>query len=72
MHGDYRLGNLVPDPDTQQVRAVLDWEMSTFGDPVMDLALLLVYSAGLGGATPALLDLGLAVADGHGLAGLTA
>jgi len=31
------------DPDTQQVRAVLDWEMSTPGDPLMDLALLLIY-----------------------------
>jgi aminoglycoside phosphotransferase (APT) family kinase protein len=43
VHGDYRLDNLVLDPDTQQVRAVLDWEMSTLGDPLMDLALLLVY-----------------------------
>ncbi len=146
VHGDYRLDNLVLDPGTQQVRAVLDWEMSTLGDPIMDLAVLLVYweepgdrlrsqvnvarnlttaggfwsrdqlvsayaqattrpldhleaclglaclklavvmesihyrhlsgqaldplSAGLGDATPALLELGLAVA-GHGLAGLT-
>ena len=43
VHGDYRLDNLVLDPGTQQVRAVLDWEMSTLGDPLMDLALLLVY-----------------------------
>jgi aminoglycoside phosphotransferase (APT) family kinase protein len=43
VHGDYRLDNLVLEPDTQQVRAVLDWEMSTLGDPLMDLALLLVY-----------------------------
>ena len=148
VHGDYRLDNLVLDPGTCQVRAVLDWEMSTLGDPLMDLALLLVYweqpgdglrhqvnvardlttadgfwtrdqlvsayaeattrplghlhaclglaclklavvmesihyrhlagqaldplSAGLGEATPALLELGLAVAAGQGLAGLTA
>jgi aminoglycoside phosphotransferase (APT) family kinase protein len=148
VHGDYRLDNLVLDPVTQQVRAVLDWEMSTLGDPLMDLALLLVYweqpgdglrhrvnvarglttadgfwtrgqlvsayaqattrpldhlhaclglaclklavimesihyrhlagqaldplSAGLGDATPALLELGLAVAAGQGLAGLAA
>jgi aminoglycoside phosphotransferase (APT) family kinase protein len=148
VHGDYRLDNLVLDPGTQQVRAVLDWEMSTLGDPLMDLALLLVYweqpgdglrhrvnvarglttadgfwtrgqlvsayaqattrplghlhaclglaclklavimesihyrhlagqaldplSAGLGDATPALLELGLAVAAGQGLAGLAA
>ena len=146
VHGDYRLDNLILDPGTWQVRAVLDWEMSTLGDPLMDLALLLVYweepgdalrrkvnvarnlttgngfwsrgrlvgayaeasarpldhlpvclalaclklavvmesvhyrhlsgqaidplSAGLGDAAPALLELGLEVASGHGLAGL--
>ncbi len=43
VHGDYRLDNLILDPSTYQVRAVLDWEMSTFGDPLMDLALLLAY-----------------------------
>lgn len=43
VHGDYRLDNLVLDPSTYAVRAVLDWEMSTFGDPLMDLALLLTY-----------------------------
>jgi len=148
VHGDYRLDNLILDPGTRQVRAVLDWEMSTFGDPLMDLALLLVYweqpgdglrqqinvarglttgdgfwtreqlvsaygqatarpldhlhaclglaclklavimesihyrhlagqaldplSAGLADATPALVELGLAVAAGQGLAGLAA
>ena len=148
VHGDYRLDNLILDPGTRQVRAVLDWEMSTLGDPLMDLALLLVYweesgdglrrevnvarnltvgpgfwsrervagayaeasarplghlpvclalaclklavvmesihyrhrsgqaidplSAGLGDAAPALLELGLEVASGHGLAGLAA
>jgi aminoglycoside phosphotransferase (APT) family kinase protein len=148
VHGDFRLDNLVLDPATQQIRAVLDWEMSTLGDPLMDLALLLVYweqpgdglrhqvnvarglttadgfwsreqlvrayaeatmlplghlhaclglaclklavvmesihyrhlagqaldplSAGLGEAPAALLELGLAVAAGHGLAGLAA
>ncbi len=148
VHGYFRLDNLVLDPDTQQVRAVLDWEMSTLGDPLTDLALLLVYweqpggglrhqvnvarnlttndgfwsreqlvrayaektrlplnhlqaclglaclklavvmesihyrhlsgqaldplSAGPGEATPALLELGLAVADRQGLAGLAA
>jgi aminoglycoside phosphotransferase (APT) family kinase protein len=43
VHGDYRLDNLVLDPSFLAVRAVLDWEMSTFGDPLMDLALLLAY-----------------------------
>ena len=42
VHGDYRLDNLlIRDDDT--VAAVTDWEMSTLGDPMTDLAMLLVY-----------------------------
>jgi aminoglycoside phosphotransferase (APT) family kinase protein len=44
VHGDYRLGNmLVEVDDCVRVAAVLDWEMSTLGDPLTDLAHLLVY-----------------------------
>jgi aminoglycoside phosphotransferase (APT) family kinase protein len=43
VHGDYRLDNLVFDPGSKDIRAVLDWEMSTLGDPLMDLAIPLVY-----------------------------
>ena len=44
VHGDYRLDNVVLDPaDPGRVTAVLDWEMSTLGDPLADLGLLLVY-----------------------------
>lgn len=43
VHGDYRLDNVILDPESWQVRAVLDWEMSTLGDPLSDLALFLVY-----------------------------
>jgi aminoglycoside phosphotransferase (APT) family kinase protein len=43
VHGDYRLDNLILDPVTKGIRAVLDWEMSTLGDPLMELAVLLVY-----------------------------
>lgn len=44
VHGDYRLDNtmLAPD-DPGSVVAVLDWEMSTLGDPLADLGLFLLY-----------------------------
>lgn len=35
VHGDFRLDNLVAGPDGE-VRAVLDWELSTIGDPLAD------------------------------------
>ncbi len=42
VHGDFKLGNtLIRDG---AVRAVIDWEMSTLGDPLTDLALFLLYS----------------------------
>ncbi|MEX2549925.1 MAG: phosphotransferase family protein [Nitriliruptoraceae bacterium] len=43
VHGDYRLDNLVLDPSSGEVSAVLDWELTTLGDPLADLGLLLVY-----------------------------
>jgi aminoglycoside phosphotransferase (APT) family kinase protein len=43
VHGDYRLDNVLVGPD-QQIRAVLDWEMATLGDPLCDLGLLPVYA----------------------------
>jgi aminoglycoside phosphotransferase (APT) family kinase protein len=46
VHGDYRLDNVMYAPaDPGRVVAVLDWEMSTIGDPLCDLGLLLVYWA---------------------------
>lgn len=42
VHGDYRLDNALVDGD-DRIRAVLDWEMSTLGDPLTDVALMLAY-----------------------------
>ena len=38
VHGDYRLDNMVFDPDNPVVLGVLDWELSTLGHPLADLA----------------------------------
>lgn len=44
VHGDYRIDNTVIDAeDAGTVRAVLDWEMSTLGDPLSDAALMCIY-----------------------------
>jgi aminoglycoside phosphotransferase (APT) family kinase protein len=44
VHGDYRMDNVVLD-DHGQVRAILDWELCTLGDPLADVGLLMVYWA---------------------------
>ena len=44
VHGDYRIDNTILDADDPKiVRAVLDWEMSTLGDPLADTALMCVH-----------------------------
>jgi aminoglycoside phosphotransferase (APT) family kinase protein len=46
LHNDYKLDNLLLDRgDPGRVAAVLDWEMATLGDPLVDLGLLLCYWA---------------------------
>jgi aminoglycoside phosphotransferase (APT) family kinase protein len=46
VHGDYRMDNVVLSDDGR-VRAILDWEICTLGDPLADVGLLMVYWADL-------------------------
>jgi aminoglycoside phosphotransferase (APT) family kinase protein len=44
VHNDYKLNNVLLDrSDPRRVNAVLDWEMATVGDPLSDIASLVVY-----------------------------
>jgi aminoglycoside phosphotransferase (APT) family kinase protein len=43
LHGDYRLDNTLVLDD--RINAVLDWEMSTLGDPLADLGLMIAYAS---------------------------
>jgi aminoglycoside phosphotransferase (APT) family kinase protein len=43
VHGDYRLTNVMYAPDLASIAAVVDWEMSTLGDPLTDVGMLVVY-----------------------------
>src|SRR5262245_40360962 len=38
VHGDYRLDNVIIAPEAPDVVAVLDWELSTLGDPLADFS----------------------------------
>jgi aminoglycoside phosphotransferase (APT) family kinase protein len=63
VHGDYRLDNTVLD-DSGRVRAILDWEICTLGDPIADLGLLMVYWAEPADATASLLGVAPTTAKG--------
>jgi aminoglycoside phosphotransferase (APT) family kinase protein len=43
VHNDFKYDNVVLDPDLRGVVSVLDWEMATVGDPLMDLGTTLGY-----------------------------
>lgn len=42
VHGDYRIDNIIYAPTGPKVLAVLDWELSTLGDPLADFSYLLM------------------------------
>ena len=63
VHGDYRLDNTVLD-EHGAVKAILDWEICTLGDPMADLGLLLVYWAEPADPTEALLGAAPTTAEG--------
>lgn len=49
IHNDYKFDNLVlAGPQNPSIKAVLDWEMATVGDPLMDLGTSLAYWAEAG------------------------
>ncbi len=52
LHGDFHLGNLLFERAGPGVAAIVDWEMCTIGDPLLDLGLLLASWPTPGGATP--------------------
>ena len=66
VHNDYKLDNVMLDPDDpDRLVAVLDWEMTTVGDPLVDVGLSLVYWQQLGAEPGGTAPLGApAAADG--------
>lgn len=48
-HGDFHLSNVMFHPDSGELAAVVDWELATIGDPLLDLAWLVVTWPGADG-----------------------
>jgi aminoglycoside phosphotransferase (APT) family kinase protein len=63
VHGDYRLENTVLD-EHGRVRAILDWEISTLGDPMADLGFMLCYWTEPGDPTANMVGAGPTTAPG--------
>ena len=45
IHNDFKFDNVIFDPSLEKITGVLDWEMTTIGDPMMDLGTSLSYWA---------------------------
>lgn len=43
IHGDYHLDNTLVDVGSPRIKAIIDWELATVGDPAMDVALALLF-----------------------------
>lgn len=43
VHGDFHIRNLICNPEDGRIRAVLDWELATLGDPLADVGTMLAY-----------------------------
>jgi aminoglycoside phosphotransferase (APT) family kinase protein len=67
VHGDFRVDNVLIDAAPRpRIAAVVDWEMSTLGDPLADLALSLVYWADPGDTEWVDIEVGASVTAGPG------
>ena len=52
MHGDYHLANVMYRPDSGDLAAIIDWELATIGDPLLDLGwMLATWPDGSGAST---------------------
>lgn len=43
IHGDYHLSNVMFHPDRGEIAAIVDWELATQGDPLIDLGLIVAF-----------------------------
>ena len=50
IHGDYHLANVMFRPDAGEIAAIVDWELATQGDPLIDLGLVVAFGLEADGA----------------------